>query len=561
MLKEFEALGLSTPVLKSLESMGFKSPTEIQSRTIPVLLSETVDLIGLAQTGTGKTAAFGLPLIELVDTEEKHTQALVLAPTRELAQQIAKQLEQFNPHGNGLQVVCVYGGASIQDQIRQLKRGAQIVVATPGRLIDLAKRGAVKLNLIDYVVLDEADEMLNMGFRDELDTILDQTPKDKTTWLFSATMPSEIKQMVKNYMHDPVEVRVDSKQQVNINIDHQYAVIKASDKVEALRRIIDFDADLYGVVFCRTRMDTQRVAESLVETGYTAEPLHGDLSQSQRDAVMKRFRSRNLQLLIATDVAARGIDVNDLTHVIHFALPDDPEYYVHRSGRTARAGKKGVSLSLITKGDTRRLRFLENKLKIQFTKALIPAGADIARNRIVHWSEKLLDQSTEKLDQEAFNTANELLADLTRDDLLARLVSREMENLAKSNSISDLNDSGRSEPKSSQKNYRDSGGQEAGMLRHFINIGRVDNLNPGGLVRFICDNTGIKGNEIGRITLENKHAYVDISDKVAGKVKKLNEIQYDGRDVRINRDDSGPTPRRRDHKPKGGNSKKFRKKR
>ncbi len=561
MLKEFKALGLSNPVLNALDSMGFESPTEIQSRTIPILLSETVDLIGLAQTGTGKTAAFGLPLIELVDPQENHTQALVLAPTRELAQQIANQLVQFNPGGTGLKVVCVYGGAGIQDQIKQLKRGAQIVVATPGRLIDLAKRGAVKLNMIDYVVLDEADEMLNMGFRDELDTILDQTPQDKTTWLFSATMPKEIKQMVSNYMHDPKEVRVDSKQQVNANIEHQYAIIKASDKVEALRRIIDFDAELYGVVFCRTRMDTQRVAEKLVETGYTAEPLHGDLSQSQRDAVMKRFRSKNLQLLIATDVAARGIDVNNLTHVIHFALPDDPEYYVHRSGRTARAGKKGVSLSLITRNDQRRLRFLENKLKIQFSKAMIPAGPEIARNRIIHWSDKLLDQTTEKLDPEAFNTASEMLADLTREDLIARLVSREMENLAKSNSLSDLNDTGKGQTKGKSKNYRDSSGQEEGMLRHFINIGRVDNLNPGGLVRFICDNTGIKGNEIGRISLENKHAFVDISDKVAGKVKKLNEMEYDGRSIRINRDDSGSTPRRRDKKFKGGKNKKFRKKR
>ena len=569
MLKDFQALGLSTPVLKALESIGFQSPTEIQSRTIPILLSETVDLIGLAQTGTGKTAAFGLPLIELVDPMENHTQSLVLAPTRELAQQIANQLLQFTPKGHKLNVVCVYGGANIQEQIKQLKRGAQIVVATPGRLIDLAKRGAVKLNLIDYVVLDEADEMLNMGFRDELDTILDQTPQDKTTWLFSATMPKEIKQMVSNYMHDPIEVKIDSKQQVNVNIDHQYAIIKASDKVEALRRIIDFDADLYGVVFCRTRRDTQRVAEALVETGYTAEALHGDLSQSQRDAVMKRFRSRNLQLLIATDVAARGIDVDDLTHVVHFALPDDPEYYVHRSGRTARAGKKGVSMSLITRSDLRRLRFLENKLKINFNKALIPAGPEIARNRMVHWADKLYHQGTDKLDADAFNTASELLADLTREDILARLVSAEMEKLTKSNSLSDLNDKGKGESKSKARNYRDSDGNEEGMQRHFINIGLMDNMNKGGLLRFICDNTGLKGENIGRIVLDKKHSFVDISESVAGKVKKLNEIQYGGRDIRINRDDSGPAPRRRDRgKPKkrgkvksGSRPNKFKKRR
>ena len=560
-LKEFKALGLTPPVLKALESMGFESPTDIQRQTIPVLLSEPVDFIGLAQTGTGKTAAFGLPLIELIDTAEKHTQALVLAPTRELAQQIAGQLEQFKPPGNAISMVCVYGGANIREQMRLLRKGAQIVVATPGRLIDLAGRGAVNLNMVDYVVLDEADEMLNMGFREELDKILDQTPQDKITWLFSATMPKEIRQMVKNYMHDPREVKVDTKQQVNVNIEHQYAVIKASDRVEALRRIIDFNPDLYALVFCRTRIDTQRVAEALVETGYAAEPLHGDLSQSQRDAVMKRFRSRNLQLVVATDVAARGIDVDDLTHVIHFALPDDPEYYVHRSGRTARAGKKGISISLITRNDLRRMRFLEKKLKIDFSKALIPAGPEIARNRIVHWANKLLDQSTEYLDEEVFNTASTMLNDLTRVEILARLVSREMEQLNKSNSLSDLNDSSKAEPKGKQKRYRDSSGQEEGMLRHYINLGRMDNLNPGGLVRFICDNTGIRGDDIGRITLEHKHSYVDISEKVAGKIKKLNDLNYDGRSVRINRDDSGPTSRRRDRKSKRDKGKKFRRKR
>lgn len=362
--------------------------------------------------------------------------------------------------------------------------------------------------------------------------------------------------MVKNYMVDPREMKVDQQQQVNVNIEHQYAVIRASDRVEALRRVIDFNADLYGVVFCRTRMDTQKVAESLVETGYMAEPLHGELTQSQRDAVMKRFRSRNLQLLVATDVAARGIDVDNLTHVIHFALPDDPEYYVHRSGRTARAGKKGVSLSLITRNDTRRLRFLENKLKINFTKAMIPGGPEIARNRMEHWATKLLEQKTDGLDHEAFNTANTVLAELSREDLLERLVSREMEKLSKNNSLTDLNDTGKSQSSprdKKQSNYRDEQGNEAGMQRFFVNIGRIDNMNTGGLLRFICDNTGIKGSEIGRITLENRHAYVDISEEAAGKVKKLNEIQYAGREIRINRD-NGPKPQReRNRKGKKGN--------
>lgn len=551
-MKDFEALGLSLPVLKALKQMGFEAPTEIQTETIPHLLADSGDLIGLAQTGTGKTAAFGLPLIELIDVDQRNTQALILAPTRELAQQIAVQIKSFAQNIKNLNIATVYGGASITSQISELKRGAQIVVATPGRLIDLSKRRAVDLGRIKYLVLDEADEMLNMGFKDELDIILAQTPKEKVTWLFSATMPAEIKRLVKNYMTNPYEVRVTGSK-VNVNIDHQYSVLKASDKVEALRRLLDFDPEMYGVVFCRTKNDTRRVAEELVETGYAAEPLHGDLSQSQRDAAMKRFRSGTLQLLIATDVAARGIDVTNLTHVVHFALPDDPENYTHRSGRTARAGKKGVSLSLITKGEVRKLKYLESKLNINFTKALIPSVNEVAANRVMHWATKLAEQKSDNLDPISLESAQKILQDFSKDELVAKLVSLQLEKISSHNTMLNINDSssfketkggraGRGEPREGRESR---GRGDEGMQRYFINVGRIDNMNTGSLLRFVCDNSGLSSKDIGRISLEQKHAYIDIHESAAGKAQSLNTVKIDGRELRINRDsDGGPRQQR-----------------
>lgn len=581
-MNNFEALGLSQPVLKALQELGFENPTEIQEQTIPLLLENPQDFIGLAQTGTGKTAAFGLPLIELIEPQERNTQALILAPTRELAQQIGKQLADFAKHIDRLNIVCVFGGASISTQINEIRRGAQIVVATPGRLIDLSKRGAVKLNQLEYVILDEADEMLNMGFKDELDYILDQAPEEKITWLFSATMPQEIKRMVKNYMINPAEVRVNSGQVVNENIEHQYAIIKASDKTEALRRMLDFDPDMYGVVFCRTKRDTQRVADELVETGYAAEPLHGDLSQGQRDNVMRKFKSKTVQLMIATDVAARGIDVNNLTHVVHFALPDDAEYYTHRSGRTARAGKKGISLSLITKGEMRRVKFLESKLGIKFEKAMIPAIEDIAKNRISHWAAKLAEQEISKgVTAEMMGEANLLLINFSREELVAKFISAQLARISSKNSINDLND--RSKGKNlrnergedrggrrgdrGDRRERDSRGNEPGMSRFFINLGTVDHLNKGGLLRFICDNTGLKGNEVGRITLDQRHAFFDVRESATSVINDLNGKKYDGRDIRVNKDDGasggGRSDRggKSDRRPKGGSSKFKKKKR
>ncbi len=549
-MNTFKALGLSPEVLKALGEMGFETPTEIQQQTLPLLLTEPQDMIGLAQTGTGKTAAFGLPLIELVEVDYQPTQALILAPTRELAQQIAHQLEAFAKYKK-LRVVCVFGGASITGQISEVRRGAHIIVATPGRLIDLTKRKAVKLDTLEYIVLDEADEMLNMGFKDDLDWILAQAPETKLTWLFSATMPAEIRRMVKDYMINPAEIKINQGTIVNTNIEHQFSVIKASDKTEALRRILDFDPDMYGVVFCRTKRDTQRVAEELVESGYAAEPLHGDLSQAQRDAVMKRFRAKNLQVLIATDVAARGIDVDNLTHVIHFALPDDPEYYTHRSGRTARAGKKGISLSLITKSEMRRVRFLENKLGIAFEKAMIPAAEAIMHNRISHWASRLVEQEvSERMDRKALQTAVDLLNDFSKEQLIGKLVSRELARISKNRSFTDLNDASRKDASrdgGKEKNYRqrDARGVETGMHRYFISIGTMDRFNKGQLLRFICDHTGLTSKEIGRMEIDRRHAYFDVKQESSSLVKQLNGFDLDGRALRVNRDDEGRATRSR----------------
>ncbi len=430
-MTSFQTLGLSDDVLKALTNLGFEQPTPIQSKAIPVLLEGERDFIGLAQTGTGKTAAFGLPLLDLIDTGIPVTQALILAPTRELGQQIAGQLELFSQYVKRLNVLAVYGGAPIQNQIKALRSQTQhVIIATPGRLIDLIHRKAVKLENIQWLVLDEADEMLNMGFKDELDQILSYTPEDKSTWLFSATMPAEIKRIVNTYMRKPFEVKINAQDRVNINIDHQYVVVKESDKAEALTRFLDQYPDMRGVVFCRTRRDTQELAEFLVHKGYMADSLHGDLSQAQRDKVMKAFKNHSLKVLIATDVAARGIDVQDLTHVFHFALPDDLSYYTHRSGRTARAGKEGISMVFIHSRQQYAIQRLERELGIQFSKASIPHAEDIMESRIENWCLDVLQTSAKKISHpELFDHIQLMLGNLSKEELIAKLIAYEVNQL------------------------------------------------------------------------------------------------------------------------------------
>ncbi len=430
LLENFARLGLSAPLLKAIGQLGFETPTDIQAQAIPHLLGGDRDFIGLAQTGTGKTAAFGLPLLDLLDPEQKHTQALILAPTRELGQQIAQQIDLFAGFQKGIQTLAVYGGQNIATQMKLLKTPRQVIIATPGRLIDLAKRKAVRLDRIQYLVLDEADEMLNMGFKDELDTILDFTPETKQTWLFSATMPKEIRRMVNEYMTQPVEVRIDPKTAVNANIEHMYTLVRHTDKAEALARFLDLDPDLYGVVFCRTKRDTQNLAEDLLKQGYRADALHGDLSQHQRDRVMRRFKHRELQVLIATDVAARGIDVNDLSHVFHYSLPDDQAYYTHRSGRTARAGKEGVSLAFINKKEKSKLNRMAHDLDIHFSQVMVPSAEDIVDTRMENWALGVMEQGgTARIPSELLEAVDLLFAQISKEELVARLVARELDRL------------------------------------------------------------------------------------------------------------------------------------
>lgn len=439
-LTTFEQLGISEEILKVLNEMGFEHPTEIQEKVIPQLLQEARDCIGIAQTGTGKTAAFGLPLLECVIPEQKHTQALILAPTRELGQQIAEQLFKFSKYMPKMNVLAVYGGTNIMNQIKDLRKPQHIIIATPGRLRDLIGRKAVDLSQLAYIVLDEADEMLNMGFKEELDDILSYIPKEKNTWLFSATMPPPIKRIVDTYMNQPIEIKIDAKHKVNPNIDHQYAILKGRDKTEALKRFLDIAPDMRGVVFCRTKRDTQELAEELLSLNYKADALHGDMSQHLRTRVMKRFKDHDLQVLIATDVAARGIDVNDLTHVFHYALPDDNSYYTHRSGRTARAGKKGISLCFVSGREVHKIRNLERQLGIEFTKALVPNNEDIVELRLENWCKGLTERPLgEKPDLDLLNKVNLLFGDLSKEELLQKLMEIEIERLNISGSY-DLNE-------------------------------------------------------------------------------------------------------------------------
>ncbi|NNM16366.1 MAG: DEAD/DEAH box helicase [Bacteroidia bacterium] len=413
-----------------MEELGFETPSEIQQKAIPELLEKDTDFIGLAQTGTGKTAAFGLPLLEKIDPADNHTQALILAPTRELGKQIAEQLEIFSKYQDKVNVLAVYGGAAIVNQIKALKKTQHIIIATPGRLIDLIKRKAVNLNRLDYLVLDEADEMLNMGFKDELNEILSYTPADKLTWLFSATMPNEIKKIINKYMDDPIEVRIDVKNVVNKDIQHQFTLVKVADKTDVLTRFLDADQDMRGIVFCRTRRDTQHLAEELQKVNYRADALHGDLSQAQRDRVMKRFKSYSLQVLIATDVAARGIDVNDLTHVFHYSMPDDPLYYTHRAGRTGRAGKKGISLVFVNGREHGKLNRFQQELGINFEKVLIPNTENIIYSRLEKWCNTILNKKTdENSNPELMEKIIEFFGDVSKEELLEKFAAIELEKL------------------------------------------------------------------------------------------------------------------------------------
>jgi len=439
-LTTFEQLGLSKPILKAVAELGFTSATEIQEQSIPALLAHPRNFIGLAQTGTGKTAAFGLPLIEHLDSSLPHTQALILAPTRELGKQIAEQLHQFSKYKQGLRVLPVYGGAPIGKQIQALKKPTHIIIATPGRLLDLIKRRSIHLDQIEWVVLDEADEMLNMGFKEDLDKILSYTPAEKHTWLFSATMAKDIRQIVKKYMHDPLEVHVNADQEGNVNIEHRYVIVNRNNKTEAITRFLDSNSEMRSLIFCRTRVETQKLAEDLTEQGHMAEALHGDMSQNQRDRVMNSFRKNTIDTLVATDVAARGIDVDDITHVFHHSLSDESAYYTHRSGRTARAGKLGMSIAFVGEHDRNRLVHLEKVLDINFSPLSIPGSENVIESRITQWAQDILNAKPKKVVSEEWQEhVNMLFASLTKEELTAKLLALELEKVTDRKNTQDLN--------------------------------------------------------------------------------------------------------------------------
>lgn len=550
-MKSFSELGLSESLMRVLPEMGFEKPSPIQEQAIPLLKEKARDFIGLAQTGTGKTAAFGLPLLDWINPDQKETQALVLAPTRELGQQIASQLALFAKYLPNIQTQAVYGGASIVVQMKEIKRRTpQIVIATPGRLLDLMRRKTLNLSAVKFVVLDEADEMLNMGFKDDLDDILSYTGDNKNTWLFSATMPKEIRSIVKNYMHNPVEVKVSTGNQVNENIEHQFALVNSTSKFEGLKRILDSEEDFRGVIFCRTRAATQQLADNLKKSGYQAEALHGEMSQAQRDRVMKRFKEHSLQVLVATDVAARGIDVNDLTHVIHYSLPDDDAYYTHRSGRTARAGKKGISLSILTNRDMRKFDALEKRLKLKMTKISIPSAKDIASKRLYTWVENILNTPTAKdVDGKILTDVQMLLGSLSYEELVEKLVSIELNALNYSKSSKDLNASGKSERKSSgkkrergdrdRKDKRKKADKKTDFKgdRFFINVGKMDDVTKRDLVEFIADTARIKKSDVDTVEIQKNCSFFEVNKKYSKKIaNSFKGIYVDGRELRVNRD-------------------------
>lgn len=544
-MKKFSELGISSPVLKALGELGFENPTQIQQEAVPYLLKSSGDFIGLASTGTGKTAAFGLPLIEKIDSSLKATQALILAPTRELGQQIAQQIKEFSKHLHELNVQVVYGGAPIMQQMKDLRRKPQIVIATPGRLIDLIKRKAITISNIRYFVLDEADEMLNMGFKEDIDHILSFTEGEKAIWLFSATMPTEIRRIVKEYMNNPFEVAVNSLQKINENISHYFVTLKNSQKPEALINIVAANQDIYGIVFCRTKRDTQELADLLNKTGLAVEALHGDLNQNQRERVMRGFKKRNFHMLIATDVAARGIDVNDLTHVIHYALPDDMDNYTHRSGRTARAGKKGSSIAFISRGERKKINYLENKLKIAFEPLEFPSDQEVLEMRIDRWAKGLVEKPvTGKVVNRLVKTANTHLDSLSKEELVQKLVQLEVERSGISTDKpaqkpSEI-DSRKREGGRTERGRRDSRRQKQNGSndRYFINVGKIDKLSPSDLKEVICEFADVKAKDVSEVEVLKKHSYFSIDKQQSGKIiPAFKDLEFEGRKVRINRED------------------------
>ncbi len=572
-MKTFEELGVSEEIRRAIEELGFENPMPVQEEVIPYLLGSRNDVIALAQTGTGKTAAFGIPVLQKLDPKSKETQALVLSPTRELCLQIADDLKDFSKHMKGVNIVAVYGGTSIENQIHALRHGAQIIVATPGRLIDLMHRGKAKLENVNNVVLDEADEMLNMGFADSINEIFEGVPEERNTLLFSATMSREIEKIAKSYLHEYKEIVVGSRNEGAENVNHIYYLVNAKDKYLALKRIVDFNPKIFGIIFCRTKLETQEIADKLIHDGYNAESLHGDLSQQQRDLTMQKFRQHLTQLLVATDVAARGLDVDDLTHVINFGLPDDIESYTHRSGRTGRAGKKGTSISIIHTREKHKMRAIEKEIGKAFVEGDIPSAKEICKKQLY----KVMDQivKTDVNDEEIdpfMKDINRYFEFMDKGDLIKKIVSMEFgkflayyadaPEIEKPTSRSSREDrKGQRADRNSQRGDRSQAKRgpkkaEKGYKRLFINLGKNDGFYPGEVMQYI--NKHVEGRqEVGHIDLLSKFSYIEVPEKDANKVMRaLDGTVYKGREVRCNDADEKGHGRRSADDRRGGTERK-----
>ncbi|HSG67313.1 MAG TPA: DEAD/DEAH box helicase [Bacteroidales bacterium] len=542
----FDEMGLDAPLLKAVKDLGFEVPTPIQVEVIPKLLKEKKDLVALAQTGTGKTAAFGLPLIQMADAMSEDVQSLILCPTRELCIQITNDLKSFAKHKKGFSIIPVYGGASMDTQIKSLKKGGQIIVGTPGRMLDLIKKKHVKIEKIQWLVLDEADEMLNMGFKEDLDAILLKTPENKQTLLFSATMPKEISRIAARYMHQPEEISVGQKNTGAENVMHEYYVTPVKYRYEVLKRIADMNPKIYGIVFCRTRRETKEVADKFMTDGYNADALHGDLSQSQRDYVMNRFRNGNLQMLVATDVAARGLDVNDLTHVINYNLPDDLEVYIHRSGRTGRAGKSGTSISIVHTRETKKVKDLEKIIGKSFKRKAIPEGREICKKQLFNLIDKVekVEVNDEQI-EEFLPEIHKKLSWLSREELIKHFVSVEFNRfLSYYKDAPDLNleIEGPGQKKGKRDDFRgkdkvDRGGRSSNttFTRFFISMGKKDNLNASRLIGILNDNTRSRSIEIGKIDILRNFSFFEVDDRHEKTVRNAfsKGLEIDGKRVSV----------------------------
>lgn len=522
----FKALGLEENLLKAIADMGFETPSEVQEKAIPILLERETDMVSLAQTGTGKTAAFGFPMLQKIDVNSRTTQGLILSPTRELCLQITNEMIAYGKYMPGLNVTAVYGGASITDQARQIKKGSQIIVATPGRMKDMIGRGLIDISKIEYCVLDEADEMLNMGFYEDITDILSHSPKEKSTWLFSATMPKEVSTIAKKFMHTPVEITVGTKNVGSDQVSHEYYLVNARDRYNALKRLADANPEIFSVVFCRTKRDTQKVAEQLIEDGYNAAALHGDLSQNQRDLVMKSFRARQIQMLVATDVAARGIDVDDITHVINYQLPDEIETYTHRSGRTGRAGKTGISMVIVSKSEVRKIHTIEKMIQKKFISKEIPSGMEICEVQMFHLANNIKDTKINHEIDSYLPNINEVLADFSKEELIKKVFSVEFTRfLNYYKNSKDLNIGG-------ERNFSDEEAKDS--TRYFINIGNKDDFDWMSLKDFLRDLLQLGKDDVYKVDVKDSFSFFNTDtthqELVMGIFK---DFKLDGRQINI----------------------------